>query len=368
MTFASDNPGPLHKKVEEDIRQKILSGAYRIGQKLDSHSQLVKHYNVSKITIKRALNSLLEAGYIHTYPGKGTFVARVTEPLDHRKQLTIGLIIAKLDDIFFSPMVEAIEKEAYESELNILLSMSASRLKKGSEQIQIYKEMGVDGLIIASLEPTHEIPSFVEELHETNFPYVMVSYVKEDRYYSVNMNQELGAYEATAYLIERGYRKIGYVGTSLKDLLNRERHRGYRRALREHDAYDKQYVYDWIDGAGWDRYPPSLDAGKRIATSRNRPQALLAYNDLVAVGLQTGLDARGLSLPEDMAIVGFDGIDLFKKPPFSLTTVVQPVDDIGQKAVRMLLKRINKEPVGSRMLLPPKLHFGSSVDITPLSD
>ena len=329
----------------------------------------VKHYNVSKITIKRALNSLLEAGYIQTYPGKGTFVARITAPLDHRKHLTIGLIIAKLDDIFFSPMVEAIEKEAYESELNILLSMSASRLKKGSEQIQAYKEMGVDGLIIASLEPTHEIPLFVDELHETDFPYVMVSYVKQNQYYSVNTHQELGAYEATAYLIEKGYKEIGYVGTTLKDLLNRERHHGYRRALQEHDIpYDKKFVYDMIDGAGWDRYPPSLEAGKFIATSPNRPQALLAYNDLVAVGLQTGLRARDLTLPRDMALVGFDGIDLFKNPPFCLTTVVQPVEEIGQKAVRTLLKRINKEPVESKILLPPKLHFGTSVDILPSSD
>jgi len=360
MEFDADSPGPLYAKVEEDLKQKILSGDFRIGQKLGSHRQLADQYNVSLITIKQALKHLREAGYVHTYPGKGTFVARTTRPIDHHEHLTIGLIISKLDDIFFSSIVEAIEKEAYDAGFNILLSMSASRLQKGSEQVDRYRAMGVDGLIIASLEPTHEIPEFIDELHASQFPYVIVSYVKYDRYYSVNTNQEEGAYLGAGYLLQMGYRRIGYVGTSLKDLLNRERHHGYRRALREYDAYDETFVYDVIEEGGWKRYPYSVQAGKFIADLPDRPQALVAYNDLVAVGLQTGLRARGLKLPETIAIVGFDGVDLFRNPPFSLTTVVQPVDEIGKQAVRVLTKRIHKEPVDRRTLLPPKMHIGNS--------
>ena len=357
----SIQPGLLYAKVEEAIKEQILSGKLKVGEKLGSHRELSLEHGVSLITVKQALKHLKDAGYISTHPGKGSYVARSTSRIDHRNYRTIGLIISKLYDPFFSSLVEAIEREAYEAGYNVLLSMSASQRSKGSEQIQEYLEMGIDGLVIASFDQSHKAPSVVYDLHDNTFPYVMISYVADQDIYCVNTDHEEGAYMATMHLLKKGFSQIGYVGISQNDLLNLQRHRGYQRALQDSVVgYDPDLVFNIIEHGGWQRYPSSVLAGKYIAALPKRPNALVTFNDLVAAGIQHGLRESGLSLPEDMAIVGFDGIEFFRSTPFSLTTVVQPVEEMGKKILDVLIKRTKNEATPVRTLLAPSLYIGSS--------
>ena len=356
-----DRTSPLYRQIVEDIKGQITSGKLKIGARIDSHRKLADRYGVSLITVKQALKLLIAEGYLRAHAGKGTFVNRAAPPPDLTRHRSIGLVIPKLEDPFFHKILAAIEEEAYRHSYNVLLTMSGMHLEKEREQIDRYRELGVDGLIIGSLDPSHHTPAVVRDLHRSGFPYVLVSYVRSPDIYCVTTNQEKGAYMATKHLIGQGYRRIGYAGTFEQDHLSHARCTGYRQALEMHGLkFDRRFVYHALDEPGWDRYAAGYALGRRLTEATDRPDALFAYNDMMAIGLQCGLREAGLKLPDDMAIVGFDGVDFFMRPPFELTTVRQPVARIGREAFRVLIKRIHNDFARRSTLLEPELHVGST--------
>ena len=308
-----DDNSPLYQQIVEDIRQRILSGEFKIGQKIGSHRELTEHYKVSLITVKQALKVLISEGYLRAHAGKGTYINRTAPPTDLTHHRSIGVVIPKLEDPFFHEMLSAIEEEAYQNSYNVLLTISNARLDKTSraaqkdqKQIQHYRKIGVDGLIVGSLDPSHFTPAVVKELHDANFPYVLVSYVRSPDIYCVTTNQEKGAYLATKYLIDQGYDSIGYVGTFKGDHLSQIRCAGYRRALETNGLRSNpDFIYYKSDEDIWDRYSAGFELGKQIAASINRPAALFAYNDMMAAGLQSGLQAAGLQLARRHGDRGF---------------------------------------------------------------
>ena len=363
-----DRTSPLYQQIVEDLKRKITSGELKIGKQIESHRKLADRYKVSLITVKQALKVLIADGYLRAHAGKGTFVNRAVPPPDIGRHKSIGLVVPKLDDPFFLAILTAIEEEAYRHSYNVLLTMSgadagrASRqIEKEREQIDRYRDIGVDGVIVGSLDPSHGTPGIVKDLHDVGFPYVMVSYVRSPDIYCVTTNQEQGGYLATRHLIGLGKKRIGYVGTFEQDHLNAIRHAGYKRALETHGLkYDSSLVYGALDRNEVDRYTAGYELGIKLATEPAPPDAIFAYNDMLAVGLQCGLRSAGLKLPQEMAIVGFDGVNFFKTPPFDLTTVVQPIAEIGRAAFRVLCKRINSDFAPRRTLLEPQLHEGAS--------
>src|SRR5690606_3147121 len=125
------------------------------------------------------------------------------------------------------------------------------QLEKEERQIERFRAMGVDGLLIASMDQSHRASDPIRTLHAAGFPYVMVSYVDDPDLYMVGFDHEKGAYEATAHLIEQGYRRIGYMGAEAANRLSELREQGYRRALEEHGlSPDEKLIFRRLEGAG----------------------------------------------------------------------------------------------------------------------
>ena len=356
-----NDPAPLYEQIEKDIKRKIKEGILSIGDSVGSHSELSKEYSVSIITVKKALSNLVNDGILYTRVGKGTYVSEKQEKrLDLSIHKSIGLVLRDLKHAFFSMIVHGVEERGYELGFNLLLSSSSNKIEKEEAQINHFRDLGVDGLIIASLALEYKATDYIKKLHNENFPYVMVSYIHDPDYWFVGVNNEQGGYLATEHLIKLGHKSIGYLHAGKGNLLSDVRKNGYYRALTEYDmAFDSKLIFDLTDYATDstpDRFRMGYEFGKQFKNLSKKPDALFMYSDLTALGFEQAANEVGISIPDDVAIVGFDDIESAKYSSVPLTTIHQPADKIGRLAIDVIQKRINgREDIGNRNILPPSL-------------
>lgn len=354
------NPNPLYLQVEKGIQRKIKDGTLKTGDCIGSYSELSKEYSVSIITVRKAVADLINKGIIFTHVGKGIYVAEPgREKLDLSKHKSIGLVLQDLGHPYFSLVVQGIEERAYELGYNVLISNSSNKIEKEESQIEHFRNLGVDGMVIASLSLQYKATDHIRRLHEDGFPYVMVSYIHDPDYWYAGTNQELGGYLAARHLIETGYKTIGYLHAGRENLLSEIRKNGYYRALTEYGIpYDSKFVFYLDEGHPApisDRYALGYSFGKRWRTIEHKPAALFVYSDLVALGLEKALIEEGISVPDDVGIVGFDDIAMAAYASIPLTTIRQPAQKIGRISVDVIQKRIDGTDVGNRSILNPTL-------------
>ena len=356
----NNDPAPLYEQVERDIMRQIKEKSLKPGDFVGTHAELSKKYSVSIITIKKALLNLINSGYLYSRTGKGTFVAEMNEKkINFNSHKTIGLVLRDLKHPYFSLIVHGIEERAYELGYNLLITSSSNSLEKEENQINHFLNLGVDGLVIASLSLQYRATDYLQKLHNNNFPYVMVSYIHDPEYWYVGSNHELGGFLATDHLIRTGYKKIGYVHVGKGNLLSDVRKNGYMQALLEHDIpFDSKLVY-FLDkemfDSGVDRFKLGEDFGNSFMDITDKPDAIYFYNDAVALGFERAVMEKGIRVPDDVAIVGNDDIFNSNYASVPLTTIHQPADLIGKKAVDVIKRRIDGIDVENRIVLKPSL-------------
>jgi len=355
-----NNPAPLYEQILLDIKAKIERGELKPGEQIGSQIELSIQYGVSLITIKKALSTLTTEGVLFARIGRGTYVAeKPTKKLDLSIHKTIGLVLTDLKHPYFSMMVHSIEERAYELGFNILLSGSSGDIEKEENQIKRFRDLGVDGLIIASLSYEYKALDYIQNLHNEGFPYIMVSYIHDPEYWYVGTDHEQGGFLATEHLIKLGYKSIGYVHVGKGNLLSEVRKNGYYRALTEYDIpYNSELVYllgNEPHDTGKDRFQLGYQFGKSFAELKTKPEAFFMYNDMVTLGFVQSVIEEGIKVPDDISVVGFDDLNISSFSSVPLTTVHQPIDRVGKMAVEIIEKRIQRTDIGNRTILKPSL-------------
>jgi len=356
MVLDLKRPVPLYQQVADNIRSEILSGRMSPGNQLGSHRDLAKKYEVSLITIKRALNDLIRDGVLYSRAGKGTFVHEISSPRVTIATKTIALVLQDLKSPFFSLIVQSIEQYASLKGYNLLLSNSSQQPQREENLVRHYYESGVSGLIIASMSHEYTISHFLREIIDKDYPYVMVSYVKDPDVYFVGTDHEEGGYLATDHLLNLGYKTIGYIDGEPGNVVGALRKSGYIRAHSDHDVPVPDHFLFHLGHRGEEHdYNSGYEIGKTFSESIDRPRAMFIYNDLAALGFEQAVMESGVRIPEDVAIVGFDGIERGEYAKVPITTVRQPFDRIGALAVENLVGRIEGRRVEVKTVLQPTL-------------
>ncbi len=346
------NPTPLYQQIVDDIKNKISSNQLKVGELIGSQKEIAQKYGVSLITARKAMAILINEGILVSRVGKGMYVARKSASIDFSKYKTIGLVLRDLQDPFFSRIVHSVEACASEHGFNILLSNSSEQIDKEEYQIRQFHQMGVEGLIIASMKHIYQGTPTIRKLRDENFPFVMVSYIEDEDIYYVGTDHEQGAFLATEHLIKLGYKRIGYINAEKGSLLGELRKQGFCRALNQHNLdYNDDYLYR----LKWNDYQSGYEIGKYFSQLQNKPKALFVFSDISALGFEQAVLDEGMKVPDDVAIVGFDDIERDLYAPVPLTTVHQPTNEIGIRAFDMLLAQINGEKTKFRTILSPKL-------------
>ena len=299
---------------------------------------------VSKNTRDRVLDIIKEKEY------KPSIIA---QSLRTNKTRTIGLVLADIENPFYSKVAKGVIDVVETKNYNVILCNSNNDIKSEARDIRTLIERGVDGLLLTTVELKMKT---IENLIDRGFPFMLidckldtpgVNYVVNDDYY--------GAKLATEYLIELGHKKIFFLGNR-KLLSLRERFRGFKDTLEDHKIEgDTNFVpQKFINAYG------IYDIDKIIKYLINREEkitAIFAGNDYLAIKSIKVINDNGLKVPGDISVIGYDNIEISCMVKVPLTTIRQPKYLLGKLAAEQLFEILengsNKEI--KRIILRPEL-------------
>lgn len=299
------------------------------------------HPQVSEEARRRVLDAAAALGYAVPPAGRG----RVPGPAGQ----IVALTVPDVSSPFYCAVLQGVEGEAFANGFDLVLYTTAGRSHENVLD-RIVQTKSVGGVIVVT--PRHHEDEALREMG-TRLPVVVVAHRAEGSGFPhVTVDNLRAAFRATRYLIERGHRRIGFIAGPLSVESARDRLRGYRLALEEAGiGYDPALV---LEG---DFQQPSGERLVRAWSEQHRqPDAWFCSNDLMAAGAIQALHALGRRVPEDVAVMGFDDLVLAELVRPRLTTVRQPIREMGQTAFRMLLRLMRGERLDTeRVVLDTEL-------------
>jgi len=277
-------------------------------------------------------------------------VARA-RPFASRKSNLIGLVVSDISNPFCAELARGIEDKAHEEGYNVIFCSTDNKPERMESYVHLMMDAGVDAFIFASTRLREPV---VEKLIDERFPLVLVNRkLRGETCNYVVLNNMKGAYEITEHLINLGYRKIAIITGPSNFFTGLERLKGYQQALKDHGIeFDDNYVIQ-----GYFTREMGYKGTKELLTMEERPEAIFAGNDYVAMGVIDAVEELGLRIPEEIALVGFDDTAFASNQRIRLTTVSQRTYEMGNLGVQILIDYIERKETDytHRVVLEPRL-------------
>ncbi len=326
-----DKPKPKYILVEEKIRQAIKNR--EIVEKLPGERTLAKEFGYSYMTIRKAVDNLVTEGILYKLPTKGTFVA--DRKTAKKKTKIIGYfldssIVAGLTSPYYSLIFDSLEKQARKYGYSLIYYSDAG------DTSSLKHLNNVDGVIISCFP---RIENIVHEINQ-HVPVVVMDNSSSDKTIPSIIIDNFNAVSSSVdYLYSLGHKRIGFM-TGLDDSdVGKNRYAGYQNGLSNHGIKLNEKLvfrgdYSFESGSNGANYFLSL---------KNPPTAIICANDAMAIAMIREATQRGLSVPDDISIMGFDDISVASHITPPLTTVAAPIEEITELALKMLISLINGE-------------------------
>jgi LacI family transcriptional regulator len=251
----------------------------------------------------------------------------------------IGVVVNELTSVVVNAFVSALTEEVRKAEMDMFIYNSIGQLDENTQRRHSQLLHGLwDGLIYVLPRMTDE---YLAALEKSDSPIVLVNFCRRETILPVVQGDNFnGARDAVASLIAQGHERIGFIRGTHWTGQSAERERGFRQAMADAGlAIDERWVEE---GAFNER--SGLEAGERLLALDPRPTAVFAANDEMALGCLNAARVRGLEVPRDLSLIGFDDVAAASIMQPQLTTLRHPVDLMAKAAVQELLKRIHKQP------------------------
>ncbi|MFB6365125.1 catabolite control protein A [Paenibacillus elgii] len=330
----------------------IYDVAREAGVSMATVSRVVNNNpNVKPQTRKKVFEAIERLGYRPNAVARG---------LASKKTTTVGVVIPDISNSIFSEVARGIEDIANMYHYNIILSNADKKKEKEIRVINTLLEKQVDGLLFMGGAITEE---HIQAFKTSSVPVVLCATADEQRTIpSVDIDHEKAAFDAVNVLLENGHRDIAMISGTLQDPANGfARYQGYKKALEAANIPLREELVR----IGNYRYESGLEVTKYFLELDNRPTAIFAATDEMAIGAIHTLQDSGLKVPEDMSVISVDNIRMASMVRPLLTTVAQPMYDIGAVAMRLLTKLMNKETKDaselSQVILPHEVIYRNSV-------
>ena len=297
--------------------------------------------NVKAETRERVREAMERLGYV---------VDRRARSLAGGRSQVLAVLVPDLGTGYIGEIIRGIDAEVELAQYDLLLYTTHRQAAKETSYVANIARGMADGLVLVL---PSDLQAIVEHLRQIAFPFVLVDYQGvEEQVPAVCATNWQGAYNATEYLIELGHRRIGFITGDMEMAAARNRLAGYQAALRTHHLPGEPSLVR----NGQFHYSDGYAATAALLALPNPPTAIFASNDDMALATMDALREQGLRVPDDISVVGFDGIPqaALVHPP--LTTVSQPLAKMGRVATQMLLDRLKDpgKPV-RRIELPTEL-------------
>lgn len=349
---------PLYQQVETHLRELIASGTLRCGDPLPSVKDLCEQFGgLNHLTVRRAIKNLSEENLVRSVQGRGSFVAERAARPQH-----IAIVLPHLSDTIFVRIAKGAQEVLEAHGVRSLILDSRGSQSTEGVHLQGFAALPVSGAIIFPIAHS-DIAEQIFRLKASGFEFVLV-----DRYFDdiatpcVVSDNYQGGYDAARYLAARGCRRVAWIG-EMRSTSARLRFQGFQTALNDADIPCPSRLVKTIEVA------PASPASFHAATEesvrfsvnellKEEPHidGLMCCDDFTALAALNRLKEKGIRMPEDIAVVGFDDVPeaAFSRP--ALTTVRQPLVEVGREAAHMLLQRLeNRDLTPERKTLPVEL-------------
>jgi len=308
----------------------ILDVARASGVSYSTVSRALSGYEFAKETTRRRVMEAAEnLGYVANLPARS---------LAGGRSHVIGLLVPNLDNGYVGTITQGIDQELARSNYDLMLYTSHRHPGKESLFVSAIANGLTDGLLlVAPLVPTN----YLDALREQNYPYVLIDQADTaQRSNIVEATNWQGAYDGTRYLIQLGHTQIAFITGSRAVRSAVDRLGGYKAALADCGIPVREELV--IDGDY--QQQTGYQAAKKLLQNVDSPAtAIFASNDLSAFGAMDAARERGLRIPDDISIIGFDDVPQASFVYPKLTTIRQPLEQMGKVAVKMLLEQIEDQ-------------------------
>ncbi|HHY82469.1 MAG TPA: substrate-binding domain-containing protein [Clostridiales bacterium] len=326
---------PKYQAVVDYILGKIKNNELASGDRIPSEKELAEIHGVSNITIRKAMAELVDTGVIYRIKGKGSFVSDGSVHKEEQRHRLVAFLFPGLALSGNAYMQYITNMQRYLLNHGYSLIIENTNADNAGELSVVKKliEQNVKGFIFFCEDPEKSIPSF-KILDEKKIPFVLI-----DRYTTmypsnyVGSNNHDGAYTAVRHLLNQGHINIAYVANNIHLSSERERYEGYKDALAS---------------AGLTVNPDFLFTTKTSSQEqllgyikKGMITAIVTVNDKYAIEVMKYLNQAGVSIPDDVSLVGFDDADILKDAMINLTTVKQFFNEVGYNAAKLLDEIIN---------------------------
>jgi GntR family transcriptional regulator, arabinose operon transcriptional repressor len=340
-----------YQAIREAIRKEIESGVYGAGVRLPSDAELGSRFDVSRLTVIRALRELEQRGIVQRRAGSGTYVREAAAGPQTR---VFGLLMPDVGDgEVFQPISRGIVRAGETLHHRLLWGNApdswSDKERQAEELCRYFIERKVDGVFFAPVELTPDQYAvnerIVESLAAVRIPIVLVDrcfkpYPERSRYDLVGIDNHRAGFRMTRHLLADGARRIAFAFRPGSAATVDARKAGYREAMRLAGLPPMDFPTDGND----------FDLIKKL-WEELRPDGLVCANDLTAARLMQNLLRLGCRVPQDVRMVGINDVKYASFLPVPLTTLRQPCHEIGTEAMRVMLERMEAPGAPARDVL-----------------
>jgi GntR family transcriptional regulator of arabinose operon len=346
-----DKSVPKYQQLIDYLVGMIRDGRILPGQQLPTEMELAHRFDISRHTVRNALNKLEHNGLIVRRQGMGTFCR---ERVSAERRI-VAVLTTYISDYIFPSIIRGVEKVLSSEGYLLLLANTWNDREQETKCLEKLVNEDLSGLII---EPTSSALqsvdySFFRELEKKGVPllFLHATYPELDSP-GIIMDDEQGGYTATQYLLQLGHHRIAGIFKS-DDLQGIRRQAGFERAMQEHQCevdpslignYETKQLISFP-------YQFTLDLIKK----NDPPTAIVAYNDQIALKAIEAIRDEGLGVPEDISIVGYDDSNLATASEVKLTTIRHPKEEMGRHAARTMIGMIEAKVENPSFVYAPEL-------------
>lgn len=320
----------------------IIDVANEAGVSVGTASRVINNdVHVAPETRERVSDVMVRLGFVPN---------RQARSLAGGKTDTIGVLVPDLGTSYIGEIMHGIDAELALNQLDLMLFTTHRTATKEANYVANMVKGMVDGLLVVL---PRNPADYTGSLTRRNFPFVLIDHQGNgDPCPAVGATNWQGAYDATEYLIKLGHKRIGFITGSMDLGAATERLAGYNSALRDQRLpQDPALIYE-----GTFFQPDGYAGTCALLDLDNPPTAIFASNDAMAMGAIDAVRGRDLHIPENISIIGFDDVPQSALVRPTLTTVRQPLEEMGRIATQMLLERLkNPEQEIQRIELPTEL-------------
>lgn len=343
MIIDRNNPTPQYFQLQTWLIEQIEIGVFKPNDKIPTEEEFSKMTGLARATIRQAIQNLVNMGYLERKKRFGTFVINGEANTD--KKTIIGLLVPDIRSGYTPELARGAQDEAAKNKHSLILCNTDDLFVEAEFHANRLLENSISGVIFVPTAASDEQNiKLVDKFARNKIPVVLadriiptldVNYVTTDNFD--------GAYKITEYLLLKGHKKIGILLSSLFST-ERDRLAGYKKALTDHNIWIDPSIIVTDHGP----FMPDIYLQYVRHLLKKDITAVFAGHDRIALLFYSAAQKMGIKIPEDLSIVGYDDLNF---TTISLTTMHQPIYEMGQESLKLIMSHINTKTTNYQQLV-----------------